>query len=184
MVSAILTEEATMTSAATRPASGAGGRHGQGHGWGLVTFASILLALVGCFNLMHGIAAVANSDMFTANAHYVFDSLHSWGWATLILGVLQLLAAAVLMGNQLARWFGVAVLGINVIDQMFFLAAYPLWSLVIIALNMAATYGLCAYASPGNAGTFLADLGSALGQEANANRRPRPRSAGGHHATV
>jgi hypothetical protein len=175
-----------MASATTRPAGGAGGRHAEGHGWGMVTFASVLLALVGTFNLMYGIAAVANSDVFTADSHYVFGSLHSWGWATLILGVLQLLAAAaVLMGNQLARWFGVAVLGLNAINQMFFLGASPPWSLVIIALDVVAIYGLCAYASTANADVFLADLDSgALGQEANASERPRPGSAGGQDATV
>ncbi|HEY1347850.1 MAG TPA: hypothetical protein VGF54_22895 [Streptosporangiaceae bacterium] len=174
-----------MTSATTRTASGAGGRRTEGRGWGLVTFASILLALVGCFNLMYGIAAVANSDVFTASAHYVFGSLHSWGWATLIVGVLQLLAAAaVLMGNQLARWFGVAVLGLNAIAMMFFIPAYPFWALVIIALDVVAIYGLCAYGSPENADAVLAGLDSALGQEANADQRPRPGSAGGHRATV
>ena len=51
-------------------------------------FAAILLAVIGCFNLIYGIAAIANSHVFTANAHYVFGSLHTWGWITLILGVL------------------------------------------------------------------------------------------------
>ena len=47
-----------------------------------------------------GIAAIANSHVFTANAHYVFGSLNL-GWITLILGALQLLAAAgVMAGNQ------------------------------------------------------------------------------------
>jgi hypothetical protein len=44
--------------------------------------------------------------VFAANAHYVFANLRAWGWITLILGALQLLAAAgVWAGNQLARWF-------------------------------------------------------------------------------
>ena len=111
-----------MTSATTRPAHGTGGRHAEGHGYGLVLFASVLLLIVGCFDLLYGIAAVANSHVFTANAHYVFGDLRTWGWITLIIGALQLLAAAgVLAGNQLARWFGVAVLGLSAIDQMFFI---------------------------------------------------------------
>jgi len=66
----------------------------------------------------------------------------------LILGVLQLLAAiGVLMANQVARWFAVAVIGLNALDHMFFLPSYPFWSLVIIALDVVALYGLCAYAS-------------------------------------
>jgi len=46
------------------------------------------------FNLIYGIAAIANSHVFTANAHYVFGDLRTWGSITLIIGVLQLLAAA------------------------------------------------------------------------------------------
>jgi hypothetical protein len=65
--------------------------------------------------------------------------------------VLQLGAAAgVLAGSQLARWFAVAVLGLNAIDQMFFLSAYPFWSLMIIAVDVVALYGLCAYGSRAN----------------------------------
>jgi len=56
----------------------------------------------------------------------------------------------VVAGNQLARWFAVAVLGLNAIDQMFFIPAYPLWSLVIIAVDVVALYGLCAYGSREN----------------------------------
>jgi hypothetical protein len=147
----ILALGVTMTSATMKPASGAGGRHAEGHGYGLVLFASVLLVIVGCFNLIYGIAAIANSHVFTANAHYVFGNLRAWGWITLIIAVLQLLAAAgVLAGNQLARWFGVAVLGLNAIDMMFFIPAYPFWALMIIAVDVVALYGLCAYGSRAN----------------------------------
>ena len=140
-----------MTSSTTQPARGTGGRRAEGRGYGLVFFASVLLVIVGCFNLIYGIAAIANSHVFTANAHYVFGSLRTWGWITLIIGVLQLLAAAgVLAGNQLARWFAVAVLGLSAIDQMFFIPAYPFWSLTIIAMDVVALYGLCAYGSRAN----------------------------------
>jgi hypothetical protein len=114
-------------------------------------FASVLLLVLGCFNLIDGIAAVANSHVFIANAHYVFADLRAWGWITLILGALQLLAAAgVLAGNQMARWFAVAVVGLNAIGQMFFIPAYPFWSLTIIAVDVVALWGLCAYGSRQN----------------------------------
>ena len=138
-----------MTSGTMRPSRGRS--YAEGRGYGLVLFASILLLVIGCFNLIYGIAAVAQSHVFTANAHYVFGDLRSWGWITLILAVLQLVAAAgVLAGNQLARWFAVAVLGLNAIDQMFFIPAYPFWSLMIIAVDVVALYGLCAYGSRAN----------------------------------
>jgi hypothetical protein len=101
--------------------------------------------------MIQGIAAIANSHVFTANAHYVFANLRAWGWITLILGVLLLIAAVgVLAGNQLARWFAVAVIGLNAIDQMFFIPAYPFWSLTIIAMDVVALYGLLAYGSRAN----------------------------------
>ena len=140
-----------MTSAATRPASGAGGRHAEGQGYGLVLFAVVLLFVVGFFNVIDGIAAIANSHVFLVNAHYVFGNLRTWGWITLIIGILQLLAAAgVLAGNQAARWFAVIVIGLNAIDMMFFIPAYPFWSLTIIAMDVVALYGLCTYGSRAN----------------------------------
>jgi hypothetical protein len=60
-----------MTSATTEPSGGTGGQHAEGHGYGLVLFASVLLVMAGCFNLVYGIAAIADSHVFTANAHYV-----------------------------------------------------------------------------------------------------------------
>jgi hypothetical protein len=81
----------------------------------------------------------------------VFGSLRTWGWITLIIGAVQVLAAGgVLAGNQLARWFAVAVLALNAIDMMFFVPAYPFWALTIIAMDAVALYGLCAYASRPN----------------------------------
>jgi hypothetical protein len=107
--------------------------------------------IIGFFNLIDGIAAVARSHVFIANAHYVFGDLRTWGWITLILGVLQLLAAiGVLAGNQAARWTAVVLIGLNAIDQMFFLPGYPFWSLMIIAADVFALYGLCVYGSREN----------------------------------
>ncbi len=138
-----------MTSATTQPSSGTRTRPAEG--LGLIVFALVLLLVLGCLNLIDGIAAVANSHVFIANSHFVFGDLRTWGWITLILGALQLLAAAgVAAGNQLARWFAVAVIGLNAIDQMFFIPAYPFWSLTIIAVDVVALWGLCAYGSRQN----------------------------------
>jgi hypothetical protein len=135
----------------TTPSAGEARRHTEGHGYGLVLFASILLVVIALFNVIDGIAAIAHSHVFTAHAHYVFGNLRVWGWVTLILGILQLGAAAgVLAGNQLARWFAVVVIGLNAIDQMFFIPSYPFWSLTIIAMDVVALYGLSAYGSRAN----------------------------------
>ena len=82
----------------------------------------------------------------TGGNHDVGSIQISWrGGITLIIAILQLVAAAgVVAGNQLARWFGVAMLGLNAIDMMFFLPAYPFWSVIIIAADIVAVWGLCA----------------------------------------
>ena len=138
-----------MTSAAMRPAEGE--TYQEGRGYGLIIFASVLLGILGFFNMIYGIAAIAQSHALVANAHYVFGNQRTWGWITLILAVLMLVAAcAILLGNQLARWFGVAVIALNAVDQMFFTQAYPFWSLTIIALDVVALYALCRYGSRAN----------------------------------
>jgi hypothetical protein len=138
-----------MTSAAMRPARGR--TYAEGRGYGLVLFAGVLLLVAGFWNMIYGIAGIANSHVFVANAHYVFGDLRAWGWITLIFAILLLIAGGgVMAGNQLARWFAVAVLGLNAIEQMFFIPAYPFWSLTIIAMDILALYGLCAYGSREN----------------------------------
>jgi len=142
-----------MTSATMRQ-YGAAGRHAGGRGLGLVIFAAVLLAVIGFFNLLDGIAAIAKSSFFIAGAHYVVGDLRAWGWVMTIFGAVQILAAiGVWAGSQLARWFAVAVVGLNAIGQMFFIPAYPFWSLVIIAVDVVALWGLCAYGSRENLGT-------------------------------
>lgn len=139
-----------MTSATMKPSGRTGGQV-EGRGLGLVVFAAVVLAVVGFFNLIYGIAAVANSHVFVANAHYVYGDLRFWGWATLIIGALQLIAApGVLAGNQPARWYGVFVVALSAIAMMFFVPAYPFWALMIIAVDVIAIYGLCAYGSRAN----------------------------------
>ena len=134
-----------MTSARAKHAGG------MREGYGMVIFASVLLLVVGFFNLIDGIVAIAKSHFFVGNAHYVVGDLRSWGWTVLILGALQVLVAAgVVTGNQAARWTAVVLIGLSAIAQMMFLPSYPLWSLMIIAVDVVALYGLCAYGSREN----------------------------------
>jgi len=134
----------------TTPAVGEA-RRSEGHGYGLVLFASIMLFVIGFFDVIQGISAIARSHVFIANAHYVFSDLRTWGWITLIVGVLVLIVAlGVLAGNQIARWTAVVVLGLNAIAEMFFIPAYPFWALTIIAMDVVAIWGLCAYGSRAN----------------------------------
>jgi hypothetical protein len=138
-----------MTSATIRTHQRATG--GSGEGYWMVIFASVLVLMVGFFNLLDGIAAIANSHIYTVNAHYVVGDLRAYGWLMTILGGLQLVVGlGVMAGNQIARWTAVALVALNALAQMFFIPAYPFWSLLIIAVDVVALWGLCAYGSREN----------------------------------
>jgi hypothetical protein len=86
--------------------------------------------------------------LLIGGAHFVVGDLRAWGWTMTIIGAVQLLAAVgVWAGNQLARWPAVAVVALNAIAKMFFIPAYPFWSLVIIAMDVVALWGLACTAA-------------------------------------
>jgi hypothetical protein len=116
----------------------------RGAGW--ITFAAIMLCLVGVFSVIDGIVALTKSSFYTANAVYVFSDLRTWGWITLILGIVVLFAAgSVARGGQFGRWFGIIAAGVNSIGQLMFVPAYPWWSISAFAVDLLIIYALAAY---------------------------------------
>jgi hypothetical protein len=116
------------------------------HGQGLVTFAGVMLLIAGVLNVLYGIAAIDNANVFTKHARYVLADLNTWGWFLLVLGVVQLFAAfAIWRGTPWARWFGVAAATVNAILQTMFIPAYPILAMTILTLDIIVIYGLLAY---------------------------------------
>ncbi|MFG2848416.1 hypothetical protein ACGF12_35445 [Kitasatospora sp. NPDC048296] len=113
---------------------------------GTVIFAGVLVFILALFNGLNGVAAINRSHVFVAGAHIVVGDLRAWGWTLLVLGILlALIAAGILAGSQLARWVGVAVLSLNAFSHMWVVASYPLWSVLIIVLDILAIYALCVH---------------------------------------
>ena len=116
-------------------------------GWaGWVAFAGITLALIGFFDILQGLTALFNDEYFTVRngALLVFD-FTAWGWITLIWGLLLISAGlGLLAGRGWARWFGIFAVFVNAILQIAFLAANPIWSTIIIALDVFVLYALTA----------------------------------------
>lgn len=140
-----------MSSSPYTPAGGSGSGgfdydYDDARGQGLVTFAGVMLMIAAILNILYGIAAIDNAHVFTRNAHYVFGDLNTWGWFLVGLGVLQFFAAlAIWRGASWGRWFGVASAGVNAILQTLWIPAYPILAMTILALDIAAIYGLLAY---------------------------------------
>ncbi len=115
-------------------------------GTGLVGFAALMLALAGAWNVIEGMLAIGDSRVYVADTTFVFSDLNTWGWIMLLLGTGQLLASfALLAGSELGRWFGIAVAFLNALGQMFFLTAYPLWAVTMLAVDIVIIYALAMY---------------------------------------
>jgi hypothetical protein len=120
-------------------------------GLGRAIFAAVLLLIGGVLYVIYGIAAISNSKFFVHNTKYVFGDLKTWGWVTLILGILALLAAASLFGGgAFGRWFGIFVGALIAIESLLQIPSYPLWSIAIFALSLYIIYGLVIYGQPDN----------------------------------
>jgi len=115
-----------------------------GSGW--LTFAASMLGLVGILSVIDGIVALSKSRFYAAGATYVFSDLRTWGWITLILGVVCILAAGgVLAGSQWARWFGIFAAGLNAIALFSAAQGFQLWTLIIFACDILVIYALAVY---------------------------------------
>ncbi|MFF3019015.1 hypothetical protein [Streptomyces sp. NPDC057939] len=135
-----------MASDATRPQAGrAYPSPTHAHTSGTTVLAAALMIFGGAMAIFEGIAAIARDGLFLMTRHYVFQfSLAGWGWIHLILGVILVLAGcAVLSGALWARYFGVAIAGLGAIANFIWLPYYPLWALVLIAVNLFIIWALC-----------------------------------------
>jgi hypothetical protein len=113
-------------------------------------FAAILLLIAGTLNIIYGIAGVSNANFYSGNTHYVFSSLHTWGWITIVLGVIQLTAGLSLLGGGLyGRLIGIFAASLGAIGALLSVGgAYPFWSLGVFALCVIIIHGLVVLGDP------------------------------------
>ncbi len=105
-----------------------------------------MLALIGFFDILQGITALTNDEYFVvADGDLLVFDFTTWGWILLIWGVLLIFAGVGLFRAQgWARWFGMVLTFVNAVAQIAFLAAYPIWSTILIALNVFVLFALTA----------------------------------------
>ena len=119
-------------------------------GAGRAVFAAILLMIAGTLNVIYGFAAIDGAHFYDESTRYLFSSLNTWGWITLILGVIQLTAGFSLFGGgTYGRVVGIAAASIGAIGALLAVGgAYPFWSLGIFALCVIVIHGLVVFGEP------------------------------------
>ena len=117
-------------------------------GW--IVFAAFVLMIVGGMDILQGFVAIIKDEYVVATAKGVaILDVTAWGWATLIWGSLLIITGLGLLGAAgWARWLAIIGVSVNAIAQVAFMAnypqAYPLWNLLIVALNVLVLYALTA----------------------------------------
>ncbi|GGY41441.1 DUF7144 family membrane protein [Streptomyces tanashiensis] len=112
---------------------------------GLTTFAGVLLFIAGVLDLLRGIMAIAEDDVYVSTPNYLFKfDLTSWGWIQLILGAIAILVSTGLFARATwARVVGVGIAGLLIIANFLSIPYYPLWSIILIALYAFVIWALC-----------------------------------------
>jgi hypothetical protein len=123
-------------------------------GIGRAVFVAILLLIAGVLNVIYGIAAVGNAAFFN-NTQYAFSSLHTWGWITIIIGAIQLIAGLSLFsGGGFGRVIGIIAAAIGALESLLSVGgAHPFWSLGIFAICLWVLHGLVIYGTEDDPGT-------------------------------
>jgi len=105
-------------------------------GAGRATFAAILLLIAGTLNIIYGIGALDNANIFVNDKRYIFDDLNTMGWVLIVLALIQLTGGfSLLAGNTYGRVIGIAGGSLGAIVALLSIGgANPWWSLAIFAL--------------------------------------------------
>ncbi|WP_344022891.1 DUF7144 family membrane protein [Pseudonocardia kongjuensis] len=114
---------------------------------GLAVFAGIMMVIAGAFGAVQGLVALFSNEVYITAPGYVLAlDLTTWGWVHLILGLLVGFAgAAVLTGQTWGRVVGITIAILSMLANFVFIPYYPVWSLLIIVLDVFVIAALCTY---------------------------------------
>jgi hypothetical protein len=111
---------------------------------GVGIFAGAALLTLGIFQLLEGISAVADDNVFVRANNYVFKfDLTAWGWTHIVIGAVAIVVGAAILARQAWGYIaGIVVAIVSALSSFVFLPYYPLWGLVIIAFDIFVIWAL------------------------------------------
>jgi hypothetical protein len=119
---------------------------GEISGWvGWVVFAGLMLILLGFFQVIQGLVAIFDRGYYLVGPEGLVVNVDytAWGWLHVGIGVIALAAGlGLLKGNMFARVVGVIVAIVSAVVNLAFIAAYPVWSTILIAVDVIVIYAI------------------------------------------
>jgi hypothetical protein len=111
-------------------------------GW--FVFAAVMMLVLGGLDALWGLAAVLNNEVVVVGGHGVIVAdISTWGWVTLILGVVLVLTGIGLLAEvEAARWAAIFLIAFGAVLELVWFPAAPLWTLLIVALSVVLVYQL------------------------------------------
>lgn len=122
-------------------------------GW--IAFAGVIMVMLGSFHAAQGLVALFRDDYYlVASSGLVVNvDYTTWGWVHLIGGIVMIIAGICIFAGQVwARAVGVVFALLSALVNVGFLGAYPLWSLMMIALDVVVILALTVHGSEIRAG--------------------------------
>ena len=118
-------------------------------GWvGWIAFSGILMVMLGMFQAVMGFVALFKDDFYLVGRTGLVVSLDytTWGWVHLLIGILAVCAGfGVLVGQMWARVFGIILALVSAVTNLVFIAAYPIWSTIVIVVDVLVIYALAGH---------------------------------------
>jgi hypothetical protein len=108
------------------------------------------MIMTGIYQAIVGFAAILDDQFYVVTPNYAYEvDVTAWGWLHFILGIVVVLAGLAVIGGRLwGRIIGIVMAVLSAIANFFFIPYYPVWSLVIIALDVFVIWALCVYNRP------------------------------------
>jgi hypothetical protein len=119
----------------------------SGSAVGLILFAGIMMMMLGAFHAIAGVVALVQDTFYVAVPNYLLQlDVTTWGWIHLFAGIIAVLAGlGVIVGQTWARVVGIIIAVLSAIANFAFIPYYPVWSLLIIALDVFVIWALAAH---------------------------------------
>ena len=116
-------------------------------GVGRAIFAATLLLIAGTINIVYGIGALGNANVFHNGQRFVFSDLNTMGWILIVLGIIQLAGGfSLMMGNAFGRVIAIVGAGLGAIAALFSISGpNPWWSLAVFFLCIYVIHGIFVY---------------------------------------